>query len=56
LLNATKEGSTKIIEKDFLLRSTEITSVVNIPGKLHEVFCCGNDGKIWNNNMPKEPF
>jgi WD40 repeat protein len=55
LLNA-KDGSTKIMEKDFPLRNVQLSCVVNIPDKLHEVFCCGSDGKIWNNNMPKEPF
>jgi len=55
LMNAT-DGSTKLHDKDFTQKNVQMTSVVAIPGKQHEVFCVGNDKKIWNNNMPKAPF
>lgn len=55
LLNV-KEGSTRLTEKDFTQKNVQMTGVVNIPGRQHEVYCVGSDGKIWNTNMPKDPY
>jgi|LauGreDrversion4_2_1035121.scaffolds.fasta_scaffold4454501_1 hypothetical protein len=46
----------RILDKDFTLKNVSIGTVVNIPGRKHEIFCAGNDSKIWNNNLAKDPF
>ena len=51
-----KEGSNRNTEKDFTQKNVAMTGVVNIPKRKYEVYCVGNDGKIWNSNMPKEPY
>ena len=33
-----------------------MTSVVNIPGRYCEAYCCGSDGKIWNIKDPHNPY
>lgn len=33
-----------------------MTSVVNIPGKDCQAFACGNDKKIWNSDLQKDPY
>jgi hypothetical protein len=55
LLNV-KEGTNRNTEKDFTQKNVAMTGVVNIPGRPYEVYCVGNDGKIWNSNMQKEPY
>jgi hypothetical protein len=44
------------MEKDFTQKSVAMTSVVNIPGRQHEVYCVGSDKRIWNNNQQKDPY
>jgi len=51
-----KEGSNRLTDKDFTQKNVQMTGVVNIPGRQHEVYCVGSDGKIWNTNMPKDPY
>lgn len=41
-----KDGSNRIDE--FTKRNVAMTSVVNIPGRYCEAYCCGSDAKIWN--------
>lgn len=33
-----------------------MTCVVNIPGKIYEVYVVGNDKKIWHSKDPKSGF
>ncbi len=33
-----------------------MTCVVNIPGKIYEVYVVGNDKKIWHSKDPKQGF
>jgi len=54
LINS-KENA-KISDKDFTQKSVQLTTVACIPDKQYEVLCAGNDRKIWNNNMAKQPF
>ena len=56
LINVQEGGSYRIADKDFTQKHVQMTSVVNIPGRQHEVFCVGNDKKIWNSNQQKTPF
>ena len=38
-----------------MLKQVCVTSVVNVPGRKNEVFCVGNDKKIWNSKQDKNP-
>ena len=33
-----------------------MASVVNIPGRYLEAFCCGSDGNIWNIKDAQNPY
>ena len=56
LINVQEGGSYRIADKDFVQKNVSMTSVCNIPGRHQEVFCSGNDQKIWNSNLQKSPF
>ena len=49
-----KDGNNRIDE--FSKRNVQMTSVVNIPGRYCEAYCCGSDGKIWNIKDPHNPY
>ncbi len=51
-----KDGTNRLMDKDFTQKNVCLTSVVNIPGRPNEIFCCGNDSRIWNSNQPKDIF
>ena len=51
-----QSGGNRIHDKDFTQKNVLMTSVVSIPGRSQEIYCCGNDSKIWNNNNQKDPY
>lgn len=50
----TTDGTNKI--EEFTKRNVAMTSVVNIPGRPLEAYCCGNDRNIWNIVDPQTPY
>lgn len=49
-----KDGQNRIDE--FTKRNVQMSSVVNIPGRYCEAYCCGSDGNIWNIKDPQNPY
>lgn len=46
----------RLNDKDFNQKQTQMTSVVNIPGKPYEVYVVGSDKKLWHSRDPKAGF
>ena len=50
-----KDGNNRILEWTSR-RGVQMTSVVNVPGRNLEAYCCGSDGNIFNINQGNEPY
>ena len=54
LINNKESG--RLTDLDFNQKNVRITSIVNIPGRKHEFYCVGSDGKIHHNTQQKDPY
>ena len=50
-----KDSGSRLTDKDFGLKATKLTSVVNIGGRICEGFAAGSDRKIWHTKDMKNP-
>lgn len=50
------DSSSNKIGDGFVQKSVQLCTVVGLPDKKLEVLCAGNDKRIWNNTMVKQPF
>lgn len=51
-----KELQQRLNDKDFNIKTNQMTCVQNIPGRPYEVFVVGSDGKLWHSKDPKNGY